>query len=60
LVDATAQRLQIAASVAASKFSTGDPLDDPAREWQVLDAVGTEAVAKHIAPVTSKAFSVSD
>jgi chorismate mutase len=50
LVDAAAKRLQIAYPVAASKFTTGDPIDDPARERKVLDAVATEAAAKHIDP----------
>jgi chorismate mutase len=50
LVDAATQRLQIADPVAASKFRTGDPIDDPLREQQILDAVAAEAVAKHIDP----------
>ena len=43
LVDAAARRLQIAEPVAASKFHTGGPIEDPAREEQVLDYVSTEA-----------------
>jgi chorismate mutase len=50
LVDAAAQRLQIADPVAASKFRIGDPIDDPVRELQVLNAVAAEAVVKHIDP----------
>jgi chorismate mutase len=42
--------LQIADPVAASKFRTGDPIDDPLREQQILDAIAAEAVAKHIDP----------
>jgi chorismate mutase len=50
LVDAAAQRLQVADPVAASKFRTGDPIDDLVREQEVLNAVAAEAVAKHIDP----------
>jgi chorismate mutase len=50
LVDAAAQRLQIADPVAASKFRTGDHIDDPVREQQVLDTVAAVAVVKNIDP----------
>ncbi|MCV7207972.1 chorismate mutase [Mycolicibacterium canariasense] len=43
LVDAAAQRLQTAADVAASKWTTGGSIEDSAREQQVLDAVTAAA-----------------
>jgi chorismate mutase len=48
LVDEAAQRLLTADPVAASKYLTGDPVDDPAREQQVIDSVTAFASAKHI------------
>jgi chorismate mutase len=48
LVDAASQRLQTADPVAAAKFKTGDPVDDPQREQQVIDNVTSAADAKHI------------
>jgi len=43
LVDAAARRLQVAEPVVASKFHTGGPIEDPAREGQVLAYVSAEA-----------------
>ncbi|MFJ2091008.1 gamma subclass chorismate mutase AroQ [Streptomyces sp. NPDC087901] len=43
LADLSAQRLATAALVAAAKWGTGRPIDDPARERQVLDAVARQA-----------------
>lgn len=43
LVDAAAQRLQTADPVAASKWTTGGAIEDPAREQQVIDAVTAQA-----------------
>jgi chorismate mutase len=43
LVDAAAQRLQTGDAVAASKWTTGGPIEDHAREQQVIDAVTTAA-----------------
>ncbi|OKH98558.1 chorismate mutase [Streptomyces sp. CB02923] len=40
----SAQRLATADLVAAAKWGTGSPVDDPARERQVLDAVARRAV----------------
>jgi chorismate mutase len=48
LVDAAAQRLLTADPVAASKYKTGGPVDDPRREHQVLDSVALAAAAKNI------------
>jgi len=48
LVDAAAQRLQVAEPVAAVKWLDAGPITDPARAAQVLDAVGADAVARHV------------
>ena len=50
LVDAAAQRLQTADPVAANKFRTGGPIEDPQRERQVIDAATAEAGSRHIDP----------
>ncbi|WP_135453404.1 chorismate mutase [Mycobacterium sp. DL99] len=50
LVDAAAQRLQTADPVAANKFRTGGPIEDPRREQQVIDATTAEAGSRHIDP----------
>ncbi|WP_374120758.1 chorismate mutase [Streptomyces sp. AN091965] len=39
----SADRLATADLVAAAKYGTGSPIDDPAREQQVLDAVARQA-----------------
>lgn len=43
LVDLAARRLATADLVAAAKYGTGSPVDDPAREQQVLDDVARQA-----------------
>ncbi|MFJ2605892.1 chorismate mutase [Streptomyces sp. NPDC087425] len=43
VADLSAQRLATADLVAAAKFGTDSPIDDPAREAQVLDAVAAQA-----------------
>ena len=50
LVDAAAQRLQTAQPVAASKWTTGGSISDPARERQVLDAVTGAAATQNVDP----------
>lgn len=50
LVDAAAQRLEVAEPVAASKLLTGGLIEDPAREQQVLDAVAADATDRQIDP----------
>jgi chorismate mutase len=50
LVDAAAQRLQVAEPVAADKRRTGGPVEDAAREQQVLDAVSADATRRQIDP----------
>lgn len=46
LVDAAAQRLQTAEPVAATKWQTKTPIEDPVRVDQVLSTVTSEAAAK--------------
>ncbi|MFG2648064.1 chorismate mutase [Streptomyces sp. NPDC048436] len=43
LAELSAQRLATADLVAAAKYGTGGPIDDPAREQQVLDDVARQA-----------------
>ncbi|WP_411757221.1 chorismate mutase [Streptomyces venezuelae] len=43
LADLSARRLATADLVAAAKYGTDSPIDDPARERQVLDAVAAQA-----------------
>ncbi|MEU0498495.1 chorismate mutase [Mycobacterium sp. NPDC006124] len=50
LVDAAAQRLQTAEPVAASKWTTGGSISDPARETQVIDAVTAAARDRAVDP----------
>ena len=50
LVDAAAQRLQTAEAVAATKWQTHDPIEDPPRVQQVLAAVRSDADSRGIAP----------
>ncbi|MER0246435.1 gamma subclass chorismate mutase AroQ [Streptomyces sp. HSW2009] len=45
LADLAARRLLTADLVAAAKWGTDSPIDDPAREREVLDAVAREAAA---------------
>jgi chorismate mutase len=48
LVDAAAQRLQTAEAVAATKWQTHDPIEDPQRVQQVLAAVSADAASRGI------------
>jgi chorismate mutase len=50
LVDAAAQRLQTAEPVAATKWRTHDPIEDPQRVQQVLTAVSADAASRGIDP----------
>ncbi|MEV0323112.1 chorismate mutase [Streptomyces sp. NPDC050658] len=45
LTDLFAERLLIADKVAAAKYGTDRPIDDPAREQKILDDVAARAVA---------------
>ncbi|MEV6910340.1 chorismate mutase [Amycolatopsis sp. NPDC051071] len=43
LTDLAARRVEIADKVAAAKFGTPSPIDDPVREQQILDSVAAKA-----------------
>jgi chorismate mutase len=53
LTDLAAQRVQIADAVAAAKWGTGTPIDDPARERAVLDSAATKSTQLAIDPAVS-------
>lgn len=50
MVDAAAQRLQIADDVAAVKWHSGAPVEDPARVQQQLTALASAAEAEDVDP----------
>ena len=50
LVDAAAQRLQVAEPVAAFKWNAHGPIEDPGRVQQELDRLDADATAEHIDP----------
>lgn len=50
LVDAAAQRLQVADDVAAAKWHSGAAIEDPARVHQQLAALASAAQAEHLGP----------
>lgn len=50
LVDAAAQRLQLAEPVAAFKWNTHGSIEDPVRVQQELTKLGADATAEHIDP----------
>ncbi|WP_236795039.1 chorismate mutase [Amycolatopsis sp. GM8] len=56
LTDLVIERLRVSDDVAASKFGTDSPIDDPAREQQVLDQVRTQATALGLDPDAAAAF----
>ncbi|MEV0573384.1 gamma subclass chorismate mutase AroQ [Streptomyces sp. NPDC050392] len=57
LADLSAGRLATAFQVAAAKWGTGKPIDDPAREQQVLDTAARQARAAGADPaVTVRIF----
>lgn len=56
LTDLVIQRLRVSDDVAASKFGTGSPIDDPAREQQVLEQVRNQAGDLGLDPVSATAF----
>jgi chorismate mutase len=56
LTDLAIQRLLVSDQVAASKFGTGQPIDDPVREKQELDQVRQDAVTLGIDPNATVAF----
>ncbi|RSD25062.1 chorismate mutase [Amycolatopsis eburnea] len=56
LTDLVVERLRVGDDVAAAKFGTGSPIDDPAREEQVLNQVREQASALGLAPDAAAAF----
>ncbi|MGH3777502.1 MAG: chorismate mutase [Pseudonocardiaceae bacterium] len=55
LTDVAAQRLQLADTVAAAKWGTDAPINDPAREQAVLNTVVAKSTQLGINPVVSVA-----
>uniref|UniRef100_A0AAU2A4V4 chorismate mutase n=1 Tax=Streptomyces sp. NBC_00093 TaxID=2975649 RepID=A0AAU2A4V4_9ACTN len=51
LTDLFAERLLVADKVAAAKYGTDKPIDDPVRERQILDDVSSRAVGLGLDPV---------
>jgi len=49
-------RLDVAAPVARSKWNSGKPIDDPARERHILDGLTDKAVALGLDPAWTRAF----
>ncbi|MEV6902095.1 chorismate mutase [Amycolatopsis sp. NPDC051372] len=56
LADLVVERLRMGDRVAASKFGTDKPIDDPAREEQELASVRTRAFALGLDPERTAAF----
>lgn len=56
LTDLAAQRVQIADKVAAAKFGTPSPIDDPVREQQILDSVASKAPGLGLDPAEAVQF----
>jgi chorismate mutase len=56
LTDLAAQRVQIADKVAAAKFGTSQPIDDPVREQQILDTVAARSADLGIPPAATVRF----
>ncbi|WP_238490135.1 gamma subclass chorismate mutase AroQ [Actinoplanes flavus] len=56
LVDLSAERLLLADRVAAAKFGTDQPIDDPVREQQVLDRAAAMAAEAGLGPAETVVF----
>jgi chorismate mutase len=56
LADLSVRRALLGDKVAAAKFGTTQPIDDPVREKQVLDQVAAESVRLGLPPETSVRF----
>jgi chorismate mutase len=54
LTDVAAQRVLLADTVAAAKWGTGAPIDDPVREQVVLDAAAAKATQLGVDPVFAR------
>ncbi|RSM37234.1 chorismate mutase [Amycolatopsis balhimycina DSM 5908] len=56
LTDLAAQRVRIADQVAAAKYGTPSPIDDPAREQQIYDSVAARAPQLGLDPADAVRF----
>ncbi|MCX2730056.1 chorismate mutase [Saccharopolyspora sp. NFXS83] len=56
LVDLAAERLLLADEVAAAKYGTGTPIEDPRREQQVLDTVADLSTSSGLDPAVGIRF----
>lgn len=56
LAELSGQRVQIADKVAAAKFGTTQPIDDPVREQQILDGVAAKAPGLGLDPADAVEF----
>lgn len=56
LTDLAAQRVRIADKVAAAKFGTPSPIDDPVREQQILDSMAAKAPGLGLDPAAVVRF----
>jgi chorismate mutase len=56
LTDLAIQRLRVSDQVAAAKFGTGQPIDDPVREQQELNQVRQRAVVLGLNPTATVRF----
>jgi chorismate mutase len=56
LTDLAAQRVRIADQVAAAKYGTPSPIDDPAREQQIYDTVAAQAPGLGLDPADAVRF----
>jgi chorismate mutase len=56
LTDLAVRRILLGDKVAAAKFGTSQPIDDPVREQQVLDQVATRSTAMGLPPEASVRF----
>ncbi|MFI6291409.1 chorismate mutase [Nonomuraea sp. NPDC050790] len=55
-VELAADRVELAAQVAAAKWGTGQPVDDPVREEQVLASVAGQSVRLGLDPAKATAI----
>ena len=56
LTELVIQRILVGDDVAASKYFSGKPVDDPVREQQIVDSVRASAVQLGIDPDSTEAF----
>ena len=54
--DLAVERIELSDKVAAAKFGTPQPIDDPTREQQVLDAVATTSPGVGVDPADARRF----